>query len=183
MNLNSADLALFKLAGDTADLMVAQSSRFGNASQNLHNQLDIPDRRIARSSESLPALRGYKQNSVRTHHHGSADQQHDSTPPGQDSSDAVESRHAVTGNPSAATALPTSHLTETPVKKKRGRPPKVRPQEVLQLSAETSPASAPAKSVPEVVFAHRSEIPTKRINFIANPSSEATAEKNASARR
>ena len=141
MNLNSADLALFKLAGDTADLMVAQSS------QNLHNQLDIPDRRIARSSESL------------------------------------ESRHAVTGNPSAATALPTSHLTETPVKKKRGRPPKVRPQEVLQLSAETSPASAPAKSVPEVVFAHRSEIPTKRINFIANPSSEATAEKNASARR
>jgi hypothetical protein len=181
--MNSADLALFKLAGDTADLMVAQSSRFDNASQNLHNQLDIPDRRIARSSESLPALRGYKQNS-RTHHHGSADQQRDSSPPGQDSSDDIESRHAVTQNPSATTALPTSHLAETPVKKKRGRPPKVRPQEVQQSAAETSPAAAkPAQSVPEVVFAHRSEIPTKRINFIANHGSEAIAEKTASARR
>jgi hypothetical protein len=172
MNSNSDDLALFKLAGDTADLMVSQSSHTGIASQNLHSQLDIPERGSARSIEAAPALRSHDKNRIRII--SSVGQPQDS-PAEQHSTDP--SRKAVTAESSSTTAMSPSHLSEPPVKKKRGRPPKVRPQERTQLAAASQPAAAPALPIPEVVFAHRSQLPSKRIDAIPNPALEAISDK------
>ncbi len=179
MNLNSDALALFKLAGDTADLMVAQSSHTGNFPQNLHNQLDIPERDIARMSESEPNLRRYEKNGVRLL--SSADQRFDRHG-GQGSTDSVEIHKASTKASAAAVAVPTSHPPEAPVKKKRGRPPKIRPQEGIP-PAGASQAAAPAPSALEVAFAHRSQLPQKRINFIPNSAHEGSAENKLSCTR
>jgi hypothetical protein len=145
--------ALFKLAGDTADLMVASSSKSAIPSQSLHNQLDIPDRSFATRKDV--ALRRTECSKSRQ-------------------SNPVELQ-AMT---SASSEIPPSHLSALPVKKKRGRPPKVRPPQVIEPATELA-AVEPAESVPEAVFAHRSQLPPKRIHFTSsqNPVPEVTTDK------
>ena len=152
--------ALFKLAGDTADLMVS-SSKSAILPQSLHNQLDIPDRVIATRRDI--AVRRIE---------GSKPRQMDPEP------------QAIT---TASSAIPPSHLSELPVKKKRGRPPKVRPPQGIEPASEFT-AVEPAVSAPEVVFAHRSQLPPKRIHFTSSSSSqnaapEAAADKAGGIRR
>jgi hypothetical protein len=140
--------ALFKLAGDTADLMVS-SSKSAILPQSLHNQLDIPDRVIATRRD------------IAVHRtEGSKPRQMDPEP------------QAIT---TASSAIPPSHLSELPVKKKRGRPPKVRPPQGIEPASEST-AVEPAVSAPEVVFAHRSQLPPKRIHFTSSSSQNAAPE-------
>ena len=151
--------ALFKLAGDTADLMVS-SSKSAILPQSLHNQLDIPDRGVATRRDI--AVR-------RTE--GSKPRQIDPEP------------QAIT---TASSAIPPPNVSELPVKKKRGRPPKVRPPQGIEPASELT-AVEPAVSVPEVVFAHRSQLPgpPRRIHFTSsqNPAPEAAADKAGGSRR
>jgi hypothetical protein len=152
--------ALFKLAGDTADLMVA-SSKSAIPPQSLHNQLDIPDRSFATRKDV--ALRRTECSKSRQ-------------------SNPVE----LQAKTSASSAISPSHLSELPVKKKRGRPPKVRPPQVIEPATElTAVEPKPAVSAPEAVFAHRSQLPPKRIHFTSsqNPVPEATTDKTAGGTR
>jgi hypothetical protein len=134
---NQSVEALFKLAGDTADLMVASPlpSRTGQVLQSLHNQLDIPEHAAVRSAQSTSAA-----------------------------------------------------LNQLPIKKKRGRPPKVRPQENPEPICAASPVAAlvsSASKAPEVEIAHRSQHgnPPKRINLIHHHVPESSSDKNSGARR
>jgi hypothetical protein len=162
---NQSVEALFKLAGDTADLMLAspQPTRIAQVSQSLHNQLDIPERAGTHSAQPVPASLSLEKSRASL-----------SSNVGQSSTDP-----SIAAQSSSARAV---SLSETPVKKKRGRPPKVRHQENPE---PTKPSVTLASTVPEVVIAHRSQhgLPTKRVNLILTMQPEATTDKTSGTRR
>jgi hypothetical protein len=166
--------ALFKLAGDTADLMLTspQTARIAQVSQSLHNQLDIPERVGTHIAQVAPNLHSPEKSSA---------QKISSAAPipaylGQSSTD-----QAIAAQSSSAT---TASFSEIPIKKKRGRPPKVRPQEKIE-PIKVSTAVTLATPAPEVVIAHRSQhgLPTKRINLIHSTQPETVTDKSSGTRR
>ncbi len=176
--------ALFKLASDTADLLVAssKSSQIASAPESLHNQLDIPAKGSARVPASNSIASRSEKPRVKIVSTVATVQSHNSG--GQASADLDES---CTG-PKLDTFASgdSSGLAGMAIKKKRGRPPKIRTQVGLVHSTVTpvAPAVAPVPPVPEVAHAHRSQRAPKYVNPIPVPVPEAPAEKMAiSARR
>jgi len=172
--------ALFKLAGDTADLLVAssKSSKMANVSESLHNQLDIPAKANAPAAVSAPIARRTETPRVKIFSAVAATESYGKG--GQVSTDLDVKLHSSAGKSSGLPAIP--------IKKKRGRPPKIRTQEGLVHSTmppdvAPAPPVASAPPAPEVAQAQKSHRSPRHMNPIPVPALEVPAEKIASGRR